>query len=42
MGQGRPRTAQQLKALLAEAGFKNPRQIATLRPMLTSLFAAEN
>ncbi|MBS2012410.1 MAG: methyltransferase [Deltaproteobacteria bacterium] len=40
MGQGRPRTADQLTALLREAGFVGIRRRKTRRPMLTNLLVA--
>lgn len=40
MGQGRPRTVAELSALLREAGFVQPRALATRRPMLTGLLIA--
>lgn len=40
MGQGRPRTVAELSALLQEAGFVQPRALATRRPMLTGLLIA--
>lgn len=41
MGQGRPRTSDQLGALLHEAGFARGRRAKTRRPMLTRLMVAE-
>jgi demethylspheroidene O-methyltransferase len=41
MGQGRPRTPEQLAALLLEAGFARVRTGTTRRPMLTRLMIAE-
>jgi demethylspheroidene O-methyltransferase len=41
MGQGRPRTAEQLRELLREAGFARVRSGRTRRPMLTRLLVAE-
>jgi demethylspheroidene O-methyltransferase len=41
MGQGRPRTEGELKALLADAGFDRTRSVATRRPLLSRLLAAE-
>lgn len=41
MGQGRPRTSAQLRALLQEAGFDRVRSSKTRRPMLTRLMVAE-
>ncbi|HRI51815.1 MAG TPA: methyltransferase [Pseudomonadota bacterium] len=41
MGQGRPRTSAQLRALLQEAGFARVRSSKTRRPMLTRLMVAE-
>lgn len=40
MGQGRPRTAEQLKGLLHRAGFDHVGNCATRRPMLTRLLVA--
>jgi demethylspheroidene O-methyltransferase len=45
MGRGKPRTPNEVAALLAQAGFHRIRQIRTLRPLLVSLIAghaAEN
>ena len=41
MGQGRPRTARELQAFLYQAGFARVREVATARPLLTSLFIAQ-
>jgi len=41
MGQGRPRTAARLQAMLAEAGFRASRPVATQTPLLTGLIVAE-
>jgi demethylspheroidene O-methyltransferase len=41
MGQGRPRTAEQLRALLLEAGFDRVRSHKTRRPMLARLLVAD-
>lgn len=41
MGQGRPRTSAQLRALLLAAGFGRVRPRRTRRPMLTGLLVAE-
>ncbi len=41
MGQGRPRTPDELRALLLEAGFSGARVARTRRPMLTGLMVAE-
>jgi demethylspheroidene O-methyltransferase len=41
MGQGRPRTATQLRALLLEAGFDRVRNVKTRRPILCGLLVAE-
>ena len=41
MRQGRPRTAPELRALLYQVGFARVREIATARPLLTGLFAAQ-
>jgi demethylspheroidene O-methyltransferase len=41
MGQGRPRTAEQLKALLLEAGFSRVEPRDTRRPLLSRLMLAE-
>jgi demethylspheroidene O-methyltransferase len=41
MGQGRPRTAEQLRALLLEAGFDRVRPHKTRRPMLARLLVAD-
>jgi demethylspheroidene O-methyltransferase len=40
MGQGRPRSAAQLAALLQAAGFDRVRQVATRAPLLTGLLVA--
>ena len=40
MGQGRPRTAKELSAMLATAGFTGVRQRRTRRPLLTSVVTA--
>jgi demethylspheroidene O-methyltransferase len=40
MGQGRPRSAAQLAALLQAAGFGRVRQVATRAPLLTGLLVA--
>lgn len=40
MGQGRPRTAEQLTTLLHESGFVGVRRRKTRRPMLTNLLVA--
>jgi demethylspheroidene O-methyltransferase len=40
MGQGRPRTAEHLGALLSEAGFGRVRSVKTRRPMLVRALAA--
>jgi len=40
MGQGRPRTLEELQALLRQAGFTDVRAVKTRRPMLTRLVAA--
>jgi len=41
MGQGRPRTEEELQQLLAQAGFIAIRRRATRRPMLTRMILAE-
>lgn len=41
MGRGRPRTAQELQALVAEAGFSRCTSMRTHLPMLTSLLVAK-
>ena len=41
MGQGRPRTAGQLRAMLHQAGFASVRTGKTRRPMLTGLMVAD-
>lgn len=41
MGQGRPRTPDRLRALLAEGGFSHSRLLRTRRPMLTRLLVAK-
>ena len=41
MGRGRPRTAQELQALIAQAGFSRCQSIRTHLPMLTSLLVAK-
>lgn len=41
MGRGRPRTAQELQALIAEAGFNRCQSLRTHLPMLTSLLVAK-
>lgn len=40
MGKGRARKPSELKAMLARAGFSEPRQISTPRPLLTGLILA--
>ena len=40
MGSGRARRADEIKDLLAQAGFRRLRQIATGQPMLTGLMTA--
>ena len=40
MGSGRPRTADEVAAMLRTAGFRHPRQLRTARPMLVSAIAA--
>jgi len=40
MGQGRPRTAEELRALLRQAGFSRVHEARTRRPMLTRLLLA--
>ena len=41
MGQGRPRTADELAAFLAEAGFVRPRLLPTRQPLLVRVMIAE-
>ncbi|MEO0323024.1 MAG: methyltransferase [Myxococcota bacterium] len=41
MGQGRPRTPEENRALLAAAGFRRIRQISTRRPLFAELLVAE-
>ena len=41
MGRGRPRTAQELRALIARAGFSRCTSLRTHLPMLTSLLVAK-
>jgi demethylspheroidene O-methyltransferase len=41
MGQGRPRTAERLRALLLEAGFARVQTRDTRRPLLCRLMLAE-
>ena len=41
MGQGRPRTSEELCALLLEAGFSHAQPRKTRRPMLCRLLVAE-
>jgi demethylspheroidene O-methyltransferase len=41
MGQGRPRTPAELRALLGQAGFARVRTARTRRPMLTRLIVAQ-
>jgi demethylspheroidene O-methyltransferase len=41
MGQGRPRTAEQLRGLLLDAGFNRVRSHKTRRPMLARLLVAD-
>lgn len=41
MGRGRPRTAQELQALIAQAGFSRCTSMRTHLPMLTSLLVAK-
>ncbi len=40
MGQGRPRTEEQLRDLMAAAGFSRIRRLNTANPLLTQVFAA--
>ncbi|WP_238313796.1 methyltransferase [Methylobacterium crusticola] len=40
MGSGRPRTARVLAGMLAEAGFRDVREVATRRPLLVRLLTA--
>lgn len=40
MGSGRPRTAEELEAMLREAGFSRVRELRTRRPLLTRLLIA--
>jgi demethylspheroidene O-methyltransferase len=40
MGSGRPRTAQELDAMLREAGFNRVKEMPTRRPLLTRLLIA--
>jgi demethylspheroidene O-methyltransferase len=42
MGQGRPRTREELTALLLEAGFSRVTERPTRRPLLTRLLVATN
>jgi demethylspheroidene O-methyltransferase len=42
MGSGRPRSAQQLTAMLQQAGFVAIRQAPTARPLLTGVLTARN
>jgi demethylspheroidene O-methyltransferase len=42
MGQGRPRTIEELCALAAKAGFEHVRTVATRRPMLCRLLVARS
>ncbi|MBJ73772.1 MAG: methyltransferase, partial [Sandaracinus sp.] len=37
MGQGRPRSAEEVRALMHEAGFRAVEPLRTRRPMLTRL-----
>jgi len=41
MGSGRPRAAAAYLALLADAGFRNARELTTALPMVTRLIVAE-
>ena len=41
MGQGRPRTADALSAMLVEAGFEQPRLLPTRQPLLVRVMIAE-
>ena len=41
MGSGRPRTVEDLRALLAQAGFVRVRQVATRAPLITGLLVAQ-
>lgn len=40
MGSGRPRTAKEIRAMLAEAGFSASRRISTRQPLIASLIVA--
>ena len=42
MGSGRPRTAEELEAMLREAGFNRIREVRTRRPLLTRLLIASS
>lgn len=42
MGQGRPRTPEELTALMVQAGFGRPRRLATRIPLLVSVLAAKS
>ncbi len=41
MGSGRPRTAEELLAMLADAGFRNGREVRTYRPHMVRVLLAE-
>ena len=41
MGSGRPRTADELKAMLRTAGFTRIREAGTAQPLLTRVLVAE-
>ena len=40
MGQGRPRTAKEIRSMLRDAGFARIRRIATRQPLIASLTVA--
>ncbi len=42
MGSGRPRTAQEIKIMLSDAGFTDQREISTPRPLLVRMILAKS
>ncbi len=41
MGSGRPRTSAEIRAMMREAGFANPRPVATAQPVIASCIIAD-
>jgi len=40
MGSGRPRSAQEIRAMLADAGFSGSRRVPTRQPLIASVIVA--